>query len=130
MKVFLFLFKSGKVITNNFAHLIWGVFEEYPRPGTGDKQYYVDKDGQQRPNTCSSSINGTWVLKHNTDVSCADNKGNPKCFFKPGTAPLDSASVMGYLSVENVSIHFYQIRKKVKYLGNIDLIFILYYSSL
>ena len=126
----LFLFSLGKVIVHEFAHLIWGVFEEYPRPGTSDKQYYIDKNGNKTPNTCSSSINGTWVLKNNTDESCADNKTDPKCFFKPGTAPVDSASVMGYMSVENVCIHsFFHIRES-NIFRNIDLKFILYYSSL
>ena len=88
---------TGKVLAQEFAHLAWGVYDEYPQIRR-DPQFYRDGDGRVQPNACSAKINGSFT----TGRKECDPTKDDRCFFLPSTEQRTTASLMGYAHLDQV----------------------------
>ncbi|XP_077990541.1 calcium-activated chloride channel regulator 1-like [Glandiceps talaboti] len=88
---------SGKVVVHEWAHLRWGVFDEYP---VDDHEYfYYDENGHVQPTRCSESVTGESLNIHNGYKKCNTNPESgvmpePGCRFFPASNSDVSASYM------------------------------------
>uniref|UniRef100_A0A8C5WMC8 VWFA domain-containing protein n=1 Tax=Leptobrachium leishanense TaxID=445787 RepID=A0A8C5WMC8_9ANUR len=68
---------QGKVFVHEWAHLRWGVFDEY----NYEEPFYVSVENQIKATRCSSEVSGMYVCK---ERSCTDGE----CMIDPQTGNL------------------------------------------
>nr|XP_033771694.1 calcium-activated chloride channel regulator 1-like [Geotrypetes seraphini] len=68
----------GRVFVHEWAHLRWGVFDEY----NNEKPFYVSSANQVEATRCSAHIAGIYVSKDCTDASCLSKT----CSYNQSTA--------------------------------------------
>ncbi|KAL1471823.1 hypothetical protein MTO96_039701 [Rhipicephalus appendiculatus] len=95
------------VFVHEWAHLRYGVFDEYGMPGSDkNPELYCDSDGNVKPNVCSEKI--AFKVKSASQVDCSvceDNAVPKDCtveFYQP-TDELVESSIMFMPYLKNVS---------------------------
>ncbi|PIK51796.1 putative epithelial chloride channel protein-like [Apostichopus japonicus] len=76
-----------KTLTHEWAHLRWGVFDEYPLQG--DRKFYAASDGSIQGTRCVLAIEGDW-RRLNGRRCTAGNDGFPEeqdCYFADKLEP-------------------------------------------
>ncbi|XP_070569998.1 calcium-activated chloride channel regulator 4A-like [Ptychodera flava] len=99
----------GKVTVHEWAHLRWGVFDEYPEDD--DQHFYYDQNGRVEPTRCSESIVGESrdilnnYVRCNTDPDSGVMPG-PGCKFFPDLEGNDAPASLMYANYLDSVIHF------------------------
>ncbi|XP_049628509.1 calcium-activated chloride channel regulator 1 [Suncus etruscus] len=97
---------QGRAFVHEWAHLRWGVFNEY----NNDQRFYLSK-GKIRPVTCSANIRGENKEKKCSGGSCFDRPCRPDkntglyskdCHFIPRADQTEKASIMFLQSLKSV----------------------------
>ncbi|OCT84719.1 calcium-activated chloride channel regulator 1 [Xenopus laevis] len=98
----------GRVFVHEWAHLRWGVFDEY----NSDRPYYISGNLTIEATRCSVHINGNNVMAKRTGESCVARpcKFDPKtnvfekgCAFFPKKNQLTQESIMHMQALPSVS---------------------------
>ncbi|CAH2311855.1 epithelial chloride channel -like [Pelobates cultripes] len=98
----------GKVIIHEWAHLRWGVFDEY----NIDIPYYISRELKVEATRCSLALNGTSRVKQCTNESCTtrackiDGRTGlyeEECLFFPDYKQLVKESIMHIQAIPSVS---------------------------
>ncbi|XP_066534181.1 calcium-activated chloride channel regulator 4A-like [Hoplias malabaricus] len=92
----------GRVFVHEWAHLRWGVFDEY-----NEKQpFYISSTQEIQPTRCTTAITGQWYeLMDRDTLSCREDKnGLPtkECQFFPDKNQKTNASIMFMQSLDSV----------------------------
>ncbi|XP_066450835.1 calcium-activated chloride channel regulator 1-like [Eleutherodactylus coqui] len=97
----------GRVFVHEWAHLRWGVFDEY----NSDKPFYISGNGKVEATRCSADIEGTYRIRRCQGTSCKFDtcKIDPKtglyeegCLFVPKQFQPVTASLMYMQSIPDV----------------------------
>ncbi|XP_028643985.1 calcium-activated chloride channel regulator 3A-1-like [Grammomys surdaster] len=97
----------GRVFVHEWAHLRWGVFDEYNM----DRPFYVSGKNVVEATRCSTDITGTNVISECRGGSCLTKKCrrdsktglyDPKCTFIPNKSQTTRASIMYMQSLDFV----------------------------
>ncbi|XP_046561276.1 calcium-activated chloride channel regulator 3A-1-like [Haliotis rubra] len=102
---------AGRVLVHEFAHLRFGVFDEYGIPGSRQHPvYYVDDTGTTvRPTACSTDITGNFINEVK-DSSCepVDSKDvvNKDCYFLPNAFDNTATTSVMYAQFLKEVVHF------------------------
>ncbi|KAG8519511.1 Calcium-activated chloride channel regulator 1 [Galemys pyrenaicus] len=100
---------QGRVFVHEWAHLRWGVFNEY----NNDQKFYLSK-GRVKPVICSKKITGTNAAKQCQGGSCIEKSCKidrktglyeKECEFIPDDIQTETASIMFSQSIDSV-VHF------------------------
>ncbi|XP_070571144.1 calcium-activated chloride channel regulator 4A-like [Ptychodera flava] len=99
----------GKVTVHEWAHLRWGVFNEYPEDD--DQHFYYDQNGRVEPTRCSESIVGESRDIHNNYVRCNTDPDSgvmpePGCRFFPDLKGNDAPASLMYANYLDSVINF------------------------
>ncbi|XP_069188438.1 calcium-activated chloride channel regulator 1 isoform X2 [Procambarus clarkii] len=88
----------GKVLVHEWAHLRWGVFDEYGEHGTITPAFYIGEDMQVHATGCTDSIKG-WLRKTDGSECHADISGMPnsECHFFPADHLNNATASLMYL---------------------------------
>nr|XP_060628644.1 calcium-activated chloride channel regulator 1-like [Anolis sagrei ordinatus] len=95
----------GKVLVHEWAHLRWGVFDEY----NNDAPFYTTGVNQAEATRCSAAITGQYIFRLNTGATrkCKfeyrTQLYEPGCQFIPDKTQTSSASIMYMQSVSSVT---------------------------
>ncbi|KAI5607198.1 epithelial chloride channel protein-like isoform X1 [Silurus asotus] len=92
---------TRKVFVHEWAHLRWGVFDEYNK-----KEKYYISDNRFRPTSCTKNLSGQWrkILNQSTSVPCeVDASGalTPDCEFLPDAMQTINSSIMFMPSINS-----------------------------
>ncbi|XP_060799224.1 calcium-activated chloride channel regulator 1-like [Neoarius graeffei] len=91
----------GQVFVHEWAHLRWGVFDEYNK-----KEPFYEKLGEILPTRCTEKITGQWheIIHQQTRPCQFDENGKPtsQCEFLPDKVQETNASIMYLQSLESV----------------------------
>uniref|UniRef100_A0A5F8H5E7 Calcium-activated chloride channel regulator 1 n=1 Tax=Monodelphis domestica TaxID=13616 RepID=A0A5F8H5E7_MONDO len=97
---------QGKILVHEWAHLRWGVFEEY-----NEEEPFYQHDGRNVPVKCSDGITGTNKVYACSGGSCSirncrtdpkTGKLNKDCMFIPDKVQGEKASIMFMQSIDSV----------------------------
>ncbi|XP_072505034.1 calcium-activated chloride channel regulator 2 isoform X2 [Notamacropus eugenii] len=91
----------GRVFVHEWAHLRWGVFDEY----NNEKPFYVAGHNQVKVTRCSSDLTGIFVCEKNTCMqeNCiVDNLFKEGCMFIHNNTQNATASIMYMQSLSSV----------------------------
>ncbi|XP_020844411.2 calcium-activated chloride channel regulator 1-like [Phascolarctos cinereus] len=97
---------SGKTLVHEWAHLRWGVFDEY-----NEEEHFYQSDGKNVPVKCSEGITGTNKAYSCSGGSCSirncrtdpkTGKLNEECLFIPDKVQNEKASIMFMQSIDSV----------------------------
>nr|XP_034356329.1 calcium-activated chloride channel regulator 3A-1-like isoform X2 [Arvicanthis niloticus] len=97
----------GRVFVHEWAHLRWGVFDEYNM----DRPFYMSGKNVIEATRCSTDIVGTNVISECRGGSCLTKKCrrdpktglyDPKCTFIPNKSQTAKASIMFMQSLDSV----------------------------
>nr|XP_053652004.1 calcium-activated chloride channel regulator 1-like [Cherax quadricarinatus] len=95
----------GKVLVHEWAHLRWGVFDEYGEPATSTPTFYIGEDMQVHVTGCTEGIKG-WLRNIDGSECHADASGMPdsQCHFFPAEDSDNNitASLMNLYFLDNV----------------------------
>ncbi|XP_070534069.1 calcium-activated chloride channel regulator 4-like [Ptychodera flava] len=99
----------GKVTVHEWAHLRWGVFDEYPEDD--DQHFYYDQNGRVEPTRCSESVVGETRDIHNNYVRCNTDPDSgvmpgPGCRFFPDLTGNNAPASLMYANYLDSVIHF------------------------
>ncbi|KAM4642182.1 calcium-activated chloride channel regulator 1-like [Discoglossus pictus] len=98
----------GKMFIHEWAHLRWGVFDEY----NNEVPYYIAGNGHIEATRCSLAITGTNEVPRcnggnciidNCNIDTNTNVYEPECKFVPDIDQLASQSIMYSSSIESVT---------------------------
>ncbi|XP_007530032.2 calcium-activated chloride channel regulator 1-like [Erinaceus europaeus] len=98
----------GRVFVHEWAHLRWGVFEEY----NTDQPFYLSQKGVIEPTRCSTGITGTKAVNKCQGGSCVikpckrdSHTGlyEAKCIFIPDKSQTAKESIMFMQSLDSVT---------------------------
>ncbi|KAM4642181.1 calcium-activated chloride channel regulator 1-like [Discoglossus pictus] len=98
----------GRVFVHEWAHLRWGVFDEY----NNDKPYYITKNGTIEATRCSLDITGTNRIQRCTGGSCVTDSCNIDistnvyengCTFIPYRNQIAEQSIMYSQSIDSIT---------------------------
>ncbi|XP_068227211.1 calcium-activated chloride channel regulator 1-like isoform X2 [Palaemon carinicauda] len=95
----------GKVLVHEWAHLRWGVFDEYGTHGTFFSPFYIGDDLQVHSTGCTEGLKG-WLLKEDGSKCQADTlTGLPdsNCHFYPSTKENVNGSLMSLHFLDSVT---------------------------
>ncbi|KAB5550043.1 hypothetical protein PHYPO_G00049120 [Pangasianodon hypophthalmus] len=91
----------GRVFVHEWAHLRWGVFDEYNK-----KEPFYLSAGQIQPTRCTEEISGQWyeIINQSLRPCQTDEAGKPKssCEFLPDAVQNTNASIMYMQSLDSV----------------------------
>ncbi|XP_072505058.1 calcium-activated chloride channel regulator 1-like [Notamacropus eugenii] len=96
----------GKILVHEWAHLRWGVFDEY-----NEEERFYQSEGKNVPVKCSEAITGTNGVHTCSRGSCSfrscrtdpkTGKLNKDCVFIPDKAQNEKSSIMFMQSIESV----------------------------
>ncbi|XP_072505057.1 calcium-activated chloride channel regulator 1 [Notamacropus eugenii] len=96
----------GRVLVHEWAHLRWGVFEEY-----NEEERFYQSNGKNVPVKCSEALNGenkAYVCSggscsvRNCRINPRTGKFNKECAFIPGQFQTEKASIMFMQSIDSV----------------------------
>ncbi|EDL82385.1 rCG29121 [Rattus norvegicus] len=97
----------GRVFVHEWAHLRWGVFDEYNK----ERPFYLSRKNVVEATRCSTDITGTNVVHECQGGSCVTRKcrrdsktglPEPKCTFIPNKSQTARASIMFLQSLDSV----------------------------
>nr|XP_004653715.2 calcium-activated chloride channel regulator 1 [Jaculus jaculus] len=98
---------QGRVFVHEWAHLRWGVFDEY----NYDQKFYLS-NGKPQPVKCSAAISGENRVRRCQGGSCVTDKGcrfdkvtglyEKDCAFVPNKQQAEKASIMFAQSLDSV----------------------------
>ncbi|XP_066232798.1 calcium-activated chloride channel regulator 1 [Saccopteryx leptura] len=97
---------QGRVFVHEWAHLRWGIFDEY----NNDQKFYLSK-GRRQAVRCSATITGRNVVRQCQGGSCVDKKCKidrvtglyeKACEFIPDGGLTEKASIMFSQSINSV----------------------------
>ncbi|MCJ8739747.1 hypothetical protein PDJAM_G00050730, partial [Pangasius djambal] len=92
---------KGRVFVHEWAHLRWGVFDEY-----NEKEPFYLSAGQIQPTRCTDKISGQWyeIINQRVQPCPTDEAGKPKssCEFLPDAVQNTNASIMYMQSLDSV----------------------------
>uniref|UniRef100_A0AAR2JFQ4 VWFA domain-containing protein n=1 Tax=Pygocentrus nattereri TaxID=42514 RepID=A0AAR2JFQ4_PYGNA len=93
----------GKVFVHEWAHLRWGVFDEYNEK----EPFYFSQNQQIQPTRCSTQVSGHWfeIINGHATLCRYDDTWLPtkECQFFPDKDQKTSASVMYMPSLDSVT---------------------------
>ncbi|XP_068095203.1 calcium-activated chloride channel regulator 1-like [Hyperolius riggenbachi] len=98
----------GKVFVHEWAHLRWGVFEEY----SSDQPFYISANMEVQATRCTASISGIYRVPHQAEESCVTipckldpDTGlyGPSCAFFPERNQNAAESIMYYPALQSIS---------------------------
>ncbi|XP_066942585.1 calcium-activated chloride channel regulator 1-like isoform X3 [Macrobrachium rosenbergii] len=94
----------GTVLVHEWAHLRWGVFDEYGTQGTFFPAFYIGEDLQVHSTGCTEGLMG-WLLQEDGNKCQADTTGLPdsKCHFYPATQKNVNGSLMSLHFLDSVT---------------------------
>ncbi|KAK7074119.1 hypothetical protein SK128_005401 [Halocaridina rubra] len=94
----------GKLLVHEWAHLRWGVFDEYGEPGTPFPPFYIGEDLEVRSSSCPNTLRG-WLMSEAGEQCQADDRGLPdaQCHFYPASKENSNASLMGLYFLDSVT---------------------------
>lgn len=104
-------FLAGRVFVHEWAHLRWGVFNEY----NNDQKFYLS-NGKNKAVRCSAAITGKNAVNKCQGGSCVTTPCRPnrgtgryekECEFIPDKEQTEKASIMFSQSINSVSALFY-----------------------
>ncbi|XP_043859045.1 calcium-activated chloride channel regulator 1-like [Dromiciops gliroides] len=96
----------GKILVHEWAHLRWGVFEEY-----NEEEHFYQSNGKNVPVKCSEALTGTHKVNVCSGGSCSirtcrtdpkTGKLNKDCLFIPDKIQTEKASIMFMQSIDSV----------------------------
>ncbi|XP_036612520.1 calcium-activated chloride channel regulator 1-like [Trichosurus vulpecula] len=97
---------QGKILVHEWAHLRWGVFEEY-----NEEERFYQSEGKNLPVKCSEAITGINRVYACSGGSCSlrtcridskTGKLNEDCLFIPDKVQTEKASIMFMQSIDSV----------------------------
>ena len=114
------MLSTGNVLLHEFAHLIWGLLDEYPKPDKGESYFYMGDKSKYDPNKyealpvrCSETVQGRQYEKgadgkYSKTVTCPDDPKtglpNKDCIWQAHRiGQTATASIMYAQFVDNVS---------------------------
>ncbi|XP_052588195.1 LOW QUALITY PROTEIN: calcium-activated chloride channel regulator 3A-1-like [Peromyscus californicus insignis] len=98
---------QGRVFVHEWAHLRWGVFDEYNR----DRPFYMSEKNTIEATRCSTHVSSRIMVKECQGGSCKSRKCQrnsktrlyePKCTFIPNKAQAAKNSIMFMQSLDSV----------------------------
>ncbi|XP_067086441.1 calcium-activated chloride channel regulator 3A-1-like [Osmerus mordax] len=97
-KLIKFYGPRGRVLVHEWAHLRWGVYDEYDER----KPFYTD-NGKLEATRCSTDIKGVWRSRSGFQCTPTNVNGKPNdCEFMPFKPQTAKASVMYLQSIDSV----------------------------
>ena len=110
------MYSTGNVLLHEFAHLLWGLGDEYPMPDRGQSFFYIGGTSPINPSNyvavpvrCSEGVKGRYRLdrKYVSSENCSKdpNTGLPEknCEWSPLRAGQPATASMMYALMDNVS---------------------------
>ncbi|CAL4083093.1 unnamed protein product, partial [Meganyctiphanes norvegica] len=93
----------GKVLLHEWAHLRWGVFDEYPNPMDFTEPFYVADDLQVHVTGCTDEVSG-WLRTETGEECHADATGRPDydCHFYADDRNTIRGSLMNLYYLQSV----------------------------
>ncbi|XP_021052186.1 calcium-activated chloride channel regulator 3A-1-like [Mus pahari] len=97
----------GRVFVHEWAHLRWGVFDEYNM----DRPFYMSRKNTVEATRCSTNITGTSVVRECQGGSCVTRRcrrdaktgmQEPRCTFIPNKSQTSRGSIMFMQSLDSV----------------------------
>ncbi|XP_048108031.1 calcium-activated chloride channel regulator 1-like [Alosa alosa] len=95
--------KRGRVLVHEWAHLRWGLYDEY----SDEEPFYLSKEVTVEATRCSKNIDGEQCTSREDCGDCAKNTttGLPTsdCMFLPNQSSTAKESIMAYPGLNSVS---------------------------
>lgn len=115
----LYTITAGKVIVHDWAHLRWGLFNEYPDYTDDNDQHFYEDDAKKiQASRCNLNIKGMTfdrVTYRDCVVDRTTGLYERSCRFAPNTKSINDvkvASMMSYQFIDQVRIWIHMKRHK------------------
>ncbi|XP_077983917.1 calcium-activated chloride channel regulator 1-like [Glandiceps talaboti] len=90
----------GRLLVHEWAHLRWGVFDEYPTSGQDHANFYVSSSGKVEATRCPLEIHGSYINERTqNECSVSNVTGLPEidCRFTPDIGNTSATASLMYM---------------------------------